>query len=67
MSTFTQLCQAVADKRKGYTYNWGQNYIGITFNDYKSMWAFMKTEEYKELRKFRILTKYTKFLYFENK
>ena len=67
MRTFTQLCQAVAQKRNGYTYNWGQNYFGITFNSYKDMWAFMKSDEYKELRCFRILSRYAKYLYFENK
>ena len=68
MQTFNQLSQAVSAQAQGhYCYNIGQNYIGITFSSYPQMWAFMKSHLYRELRPYRILSRYTKYLYFENK
>lgn len=67
MRTFNKLCKAVSAQAKGhYCYNWGVNYIGITFNTYEQMHEFMKTPEYRELRPYRILSRYTKYLYFES-
>ena len=45
-------------------YNDGEDYLGVTFNNYADMHAFMKSSLYRILRPYRILSRYTKYLYF---
>lgn len=66
MTKFNILCDALTATYAGrFTFNRGKNYIGLTFNSYEQMWDFMKSSAYKDLRPYRVLSRYTKFLLFE--
>lgn len=66
LATFRGLCRIAIEELNGRAcYNFGTSYLGITFNSYEDMWAFMKSPIYRVMREFRILSPYHKFLYFE--
>lgn len=65
MEQFNDLCRAIASGAPhNYTYNWGQNYIGITFDTYAHMWAFKKSQLYKDMKPYKVLTRYRLYLFY---
>lgn len=71
MTEFEKLSREVTSNRDKdpvkyrYLYNDSGDALGITFNRYEDMWEFMKSPIYLQLRKYKVLTRYRKYLYFE--
>lgn len=67
MKPFNELqILVIAQCFNRYQYNIGDGYIGITFSSYDAFWSFKKSELYKWLKPYKVLTRYTKYLYYKN-
>lgn len=72
MTEFEKLSREVTSNRDKdpvkyrYLYNDSGDALGITFNRYEDMWEFMKSPIYLQLRKYKVLTRYRKYLRFED-